>query len=75
MEEILKALQEGGSIRYFYLAGGYVVHDKNDNPTKIKITPMDFLDLNDKVKFSHTLNHGYPHYANNLRSNVYVLKS
>lgn len=74
LDNILGVLEKGGSIRYFYLAGGYALHDSNDDPTKIPISSMQFLDLKDRniVKFSHNLNHGWPHYSNNLKSSVYV---
>ncbi len=71
---LLGILHEGGSIRYFAVAGGQAVHGKDGKPMpseKCSITV--FLDLreNGMIEMTERNVMGYPYYADNHRSDVY----
>lgn len=74
----MKFLNDGGTIRNFYLDGGFAVHDKNDTPVKgvhCSFSIFDFLLKEGKIQFSHKLSHGFPYYADRTKSTVYKAKS
>lgn len=71
--KILRMLAEGGSLWYFYLDGGVAVHDGKGEPTKERCDIQTFLDLREKglIDAGEKKEHGYPFYANNLKSQIY----
>ena len=74
--EVLKVLEEGGSLRYFFLEGGVAVHGKDGAPLRtVTCSTETFLKLREEKKIDQTekLNTGYPYYANNVKSAVYRL--
>ncbi len=76
-KRVMKLLEAGGSLRYFYLEGGVAVHNADDTPNrKEKCDTVTFLGLREQGVIEQTQRDvsGYPYYANNARASVYRLK-
>ena len=73
-KEVLGVLNEGGSVRYFAVAGWQAVHNKDGEPFPTqKCSVTVFLHLREKglIDMSERNVMGYPYYADNHRSDVY----
>ncbi len=76
-QEVMSVLKDGGTLRYFYLNGGVAVHGKDGNPSKdARYCPIDvFLkwQQDGTLTAGRQIDHGYPWYANNAKSQEYTL--
>lgn len=71
---LLERLRDGASLRYFAVHGGVALHSNTGEPDReARIRIADFLDLREKgfIEMTERNKLGYPHYANNHRSDVY----
>jgi|GEM_PF-5439115 len=76
VQELMKVLEDSGSLRYFFVEGGVTVHDKTDTPVRgMRVSTATFLDLRNRgvIEMTQREKGGYPHYANNHKSSVYKL--
>lgn len=75
-EKLMGLLKAGGSLRYFYIAGGVMVHDPAGDPARgVPCSTAEFLELREAGVIEMTRREvgGYPHYANSHKSSEYRL--
>lgn len=76
-DEVMKVLCDGGTLWQFRDGNGVAIHDEDGNPIQGCYCPNEiFLAIRKEgVIFLKEKNKaGYPFYANNYRSDVYLLK-
>jgi hypothetical protein len=73
-EQVITLLKQDYSLAYFYLEGGVVVQDKEDEPLKEGVCPDEvFLALRKEglITLTDRKQHGFPYYADRAKYDVY----